>query len=156
MQQQRETRFGHAVTVENVRTELVDDALHRRRGDGCAASGDHPQARDVVIAEPRMMEHFLDLRRHGDQRRDALGLNRLERLDGIVVSEHDARAADHHVRNEERLHAADVIQRRDVQRDVGVPQAVLHHAVHRDRDVVDVVVHHTLGPSRRPRRVDQR
>ena len=96
-----------------------------------------------------MEQHLLDLRRHREQRRHAVRFDRLERLLGLVAALDDVGAADHQMRNEERLHAADVVERRDVQRNVGRLQPVLHHAVHRDRDVVVVAVHHALraGPS---------
>ena len=43
-----------------------------------------------------------------------------------------------------------------MQRDVRMAEPVLHHAVHRDRHIVDVGVHHTFWAPGGARRVDQR
>ncbi len=155
-QQQCKAGLGHAVAVEDVRAELIDHVAHRRGGDGRAAGRDHPQTRHVELLEARMKQHLLNLRRHCEQRRHAMGLNRLQSFHGLIPTLDDVGAAHHQMRNEKRLHAADVVQRSDMQCDVGRLQSVLHHAVHRDRDVVVVAVHHALRAAGRARGVDQR
>ena len=103
-----------------------------------------------------MKQHLLDLGRHREQGRHAVGLNRCQCFVGFVAPLHHIGTADHQVRNEKRLHATYVVERRDMQGNVGRLQPILHHAVHRNRDVVVVAVHHALGPAGGARGIHQR
>ncbi len=88
-------RLGEAVADHGLHAEAVLERAHQRGRRGRAADDHLAEAREVEARPGAVVEEGIEDRRHAEQARDPVPLDRLHERGRLELAEHDVAAADH-------------------------------------------------------------